>query len=539
MTKQTLLDSRLEQLGNELAQFGSCREGVLAQIHVSPETGNQALPTSPRPRWITWAGGLAMAATVLVAIGLLELSPAPLYAKALNALAKAKSIHITGESSRVTRKWPVEDPSAELKQDKYAIDAWYWKSPDDVQHSHEQQGPVVATRSGKRYSEYQSDVDLLYQMDSSDKDRIGQILEVEKRLRALVTEAKTLKDLGTKEDAGRQVRGLSISRGQGVEEYWFDVKSEQLTRVTRRSKSNQAIEYDLSLSYDLPVPNAITGYQHPVAKTVRSNSDEEWIQHVGRLVEKRHADAKPIEIVPRTKPLSFRLQYPRLSDNGKLQVIPLDTSLYLPMDIEHFLRLRVCVTADRPSLEYWRLEKGLADRTFSRSDIVCEKDTAWQDWVREALATIGLQYKTIQEDRVYWVAEHDGRPFRPWHKVLPPVVGVKGELKNGAGTGANGATLKQLFDGFNMSQNHDLNGVHPIIENKTGVAVPPDWDRKQYPTFEEYRKAIDLDKYLVAADIPHFLGTGSLEMARKWFETELGITFREEKRATIIHVIGL
>lgn len=542
MTNPKTIEDRLEQLGRELTVAESCRDNVMVEIQ---RWKTSAPPvTRPSRRWFTSVASLATAAVILMAIGLWTTRPSSLHAQALAALARAKSIHMTGFVNHIVRKWPVENPASEWKQDSYPVEAWYWNSDDGTPRSHEQQGPVIATREGSNYGEYQSDVDLLYNMESLPKDRMGQIETIETALRSLEKNIELLKELERREEAGRLLRGVSITRGQGIEEYWFDAQSNQLVRMVRRSKEKGIIEFDLSLSYDLPVPNTIRSYQHPVAKTIRNASNDEWSPYANTLPGKLPVDAKQVVILPRSKPLSFRWQYPRLTDDGKFLVVPLDYKPHQAMDLATFVKLSVCATpvgleraAERPGFEYWRLEEGLADLTFTRSDLVCPKETAWQDWVRAALETLGLEYDTIQEERVYWIAQYDGRKRKPWREVNPPVASVPGEAIRGAGIGWKQATVDDLFKHFNLFQNDRLSGTEPIIDNQTGIPAPPDWDRKQYPTFDEYRTAVHYDQFLVASDVPWFEGKESQEMARTWFETQFGITFREEKRLTTIHVI--
>lgn len=542
MTKRVTVEDRLDELGLELSATGSCLERVMAEarmLHVAPD--QTAIPSR---RWITRAASFVTAAILLISFGLWSVYPASLQAKALAALARAKSIHMTGVVSHVVRKWPVEDPDTELKKDSYQVAAWYWDSADGTPRSHEQQGPVIATRNGSSYSEFQTDVDLMYTYESTPKDRIGRIDAIEAALRSLGENNTLLKELEAREEDGRQLRGLSFTREQSSEEYWFDSKSDQLVRLVRRSKEKGTVECDLSFRYDLPVPDAISSYQHPVAKTIRTGSTDEWSEYVRTLPTRLPAEANQITILPRTKPQSFRRQYARVTDDGKFLVVPLDYKPGVALDIDSFLRLSVCATplgiekpSDLPQFEYWRLEKGLADLTFVRSDVICEKDTPWQDWVRAALATLELEYQTIQEDRIYWIAEYDGRPLKPWREVNPPVAGVLGERIPGAGVGFNGAAIDDLFAGFNSDQNDGLTATLPIIENRTGIPEPPDWDRQQHPKYEDYRKAVDYESFLVASDVPWFPGIESHGMTKEWFETQFGITFREETRPKTIHLI--
>lgn len=97
--------------------------------------------------------------------------------------------------------------------------------------------------------------------------------------------------------------------------------------------------------------------------------------------------------------------------------------------------------------------------------------------------------------------------------------------------------MQELLESFNELQNHDCNGRGPIIVDETGLPRPPQWDRSKYATWDEYRSAVDFDRYLVATDAPYFTGEESQAMAREWYRKEFGVTFKEEQRKLSMHVI--
>ena len=97
--------------------------------------------------------------------------------------------------------------------------------------------------------------------------------------------------------------------------------------------------------------------------------------------------------------------------------------------------------------------------------------------------------------------------------------------------------MSGLFHDFHWMQNNDYRADHPIIVDQTGLPRPPEWNRDQYSTFQEFKHAVDYDQYYVASDSPWFVGDESLQMARDWYQNELGVTFQEEEREVTTHVI--
>ena len=89
----------------------------------------------------------------------------------LDALARAKSVHVTGWTRQAVRKWPLEHhgdqpAGAGEVQDKLPVEAWYWTEEDGGRRAYERQGPVYLVRRGEQLREYQSDVPLTFLFES-------------------------------------------------------------------------------------------------------------------------------------------------------------------------------------------------------------------------------------------------------------------------------------------------------------------------------------------------------------------------------------
>lgn len=540
------LERRLDQLGRELAGRPSLADDVMAEI----ASGTVRLP--PR-HWLHAAGALTLAASLLVAAAV-WLSPSrSLYAQAIAALEKAKTIHVTGWTSRPARKWPLEDASKVDEPDNVSLDAWYWNGEDRRPRCYEKAGPVTRVRNGGELREYQSDVDLLFISQGSDKDYVERFSSLAGMLEALQKEGASVQELGTKSEDGKTVRGVKLVRHGGIEEYWFDAKTNLPMRYSRThaKQGEPAIDYELHFSYDEDVPGAVASYQPPQAKRVRYGGRHEdsqivWKQHVqevGRRMQNEHK-GEAIAILPRAGEQTFTLQYQHLTPDEKYWVVPLDVNQYIPMSVKYFVEQRASAPDGERALQTWRVPKALQEIEFPRADLVCDKETPWREWVGFALDSIGLEFLDVEEQRTYWIAEHDGRKLKPYQQVNPPVPYVieggkvqKGVVKPGVGYWLRPATMHELLTEFTRLQNHDLRGLGPIIVDQTGLPREPRRDPSKYSTWEQYSQAVDYDQYLVATDSPWFVGEESLAMARAWYEKEFGVTFKEKQQMSVMHVI--
>jgi hypothetical protein len=541
MKSDLILDDRLEQLAQELLGRGSRSQSIMNEVmNCKPETAKQGVEVldAVKQRNSGRLIFIAVAASAVLALGLLGLQPQSLYAQSAKALKKVKTIHLKGSTSEIVRNWPAEDESKVEKRETYEMDAWYWKSPTGANRSYERIGPVIQTRDDRMFVEYQSDMDLLYRSDRNTKDSMGRISSIADTISSLEKEAIKVESLGLKEKQDKRLTGFRLKRRGAVEEYWIDSETKLPILCSRKSMKDNSTIQEFELSYDQPIPDAIVAYSPPSTKHIRMDSkdESEFALHVQKLQGMVQANPLDTVIIPRKSPNTFSLQYTMTTPNGKHSVVPLDCGPNMRMNIEHFLRLRV---HPNPNSYEWRVPAELADLEFPRSDLICPKDADWKEWVTVALTSLQLEFHDVQEERVFWIAKHDGRKMRPWKEVNPPIVGDtrKTGVLPGVGFKNNPATMPELFREFNSLQNSDLNGSHPIIDDQTGLPTPPQWNRSEYATWIEFSKAVNFEQYYVASDTPWFAGKGSTEIAKKWFQEQLGITFKEEMRPTTVHVI--
>ena len=105
-------------------------------------------------------------------------------------------------------------------------------------------------------------------------------------------------------------------------------------------------------------------------------------------------------------------------------------------------------------------------------------------------------------------------------------------MKPGVGQRLTPVTLETLFRDFNTLQAMEGDARSIIIEDQTGLPAPA----KGEQPVEGAVHGID-PTYLVATDSPYFRGAESVEMARRWYRDELGITFTETTRPLTVHVV--
>lgn len=543
MNRPQHIEERLSRVGSELGDRPAFVADVMTAIHKEAATQKPRVSSSRAIRWVaTAACGLLIASAVWLS------QPKSLYAETIAALKNVATVHVTGTVSKAIRKWPLEDRAEATPADGHDVSLWYWSDEAGSHRAYEEHGPVTLTRDGQELHEYQSDADLAFTATSSEKDYVDRFASLATFLEAMKDDGAKVESLGTRSEAGRSLVGAKYVRGPIIDEYWFD-KATNLPARHQRSSSQKGTSFAtfaLRFQYDQPVPQQVASYTPPTAKHKRYGMQEKdaqrvWNDHVQRVAEVSPT-AAGIQFVPRER--SFAFQYVKQATGGSNWVLPLDIDQYQPMDVKHFIRLRVAGHGGERAIETWRIPEELLDLEFPRGDVVFADGTPWEESTAYVLSKLGLEYVDVVEDRTFWVAKHDGRELKPHTEVAPPVARPtnadgrpRGAVELGMGYQLRPVTMQRLLASFNQLQNRDFNGRHPIAVNATGIPEPPPRDTERYPTWSEYKKAVSYDDYLVATDAPYFRGEAALPMARKWYEQEFGITFVEETRPVTMHVI--
>jgi hypothetical protein len=547
MTSFRSLDERFDQLVRELGDNAELSARVMRAVATRPRPA-AGLPRTDYRR-IARRGMFGLLAAMAVALLLVVLPSRPdsLYARAVTALDDAETVHVTGWTTRIVRKWPLEESRKDDVR-KHAVEAWYWRDGDGAPRSHEIFGPVIQVRNGGELREYQQDVDLLYLQRGSAKDKLERFAALAGYLQALDRDGIRKEELGTREENGRTMRGLKLIEGRRTEEYWFDAQSNLPVRYVRSVQDDGAVSgFELQFAYNHALPQAVAHYVPPETRNVRYGSGHKdiqlaWRQHVQEIGIRLRDE--PIEgrvaLLSRKDVKTFAHQWLLRTPEGAYWVMPLDLDQYEPLSLKNFVNLRV---AGFTSHECWRVPVDLQDIEFRREDLVFTEGTPWEQWTQYVLNRYGLEYVDVVAERTCWVARHDGSQLKPWQEVKPPVpyvieggVEKKGIVKPGIGQKLVPVTMSELFSDFNRNQSGRLTADSPIIVDETGLPRPPAWDKKLYPSYQQYRDQI-LEKYFVATDSPWFAGEESRPMAWEWYRKEFGISFTEERRPMTIHVV--
>ena len=159
-------------------------------------------------------------------------------------------------------------------------------------------------------------------------------------------------------------------------------------------------------------------------------------------------------------------------------------------------------------------------------DFTGKNDHTWWDGSTDlVLDDMRLEIMEVNEPRKVWIAHYDGRPLKPWQEVKAPVArGNARHIEPGMNWRSNPEPMINLFEGFNYFQNYDLNANGIIIIDETGLPTTPVEDQSD-------------ESVAVSSESPYWRGDESIEMARKWFEDQFGVTFAEEIRPMTIHVV--
>ena len=548
MNDSGTLEERLDQIGLDVGQRPSRVSDVMAELG--------RLTQHPQPRRRTVPGlrtiaAFATATCLIVPIIIWLARPVTLYARALDALGDAQTVHITGWTTQIIRKWPLEDPLPNSDLEQHPVDAWYWRDVDGNPRSHERFGPVIQVRDGGTLQEYQEDSDLLFISEGSPKDHLDRFSAIAEYLRALDGDGIEKQELGTRDEGGQTLSGLRVTRHNRTDEFWFDVETDLPTSFVRSlDEDGTTVGFELQFSYDEPVPMAVAEYTLPETDNIRHGGRNESVQ----LAWRRHVQdiglhlqdqplPGPVAILPRGDRRTFSGQWQLMTPDGNYHVVPLDLDQYFGLTVKNFINLQVATAYGDRAYETWRIPEELLEEEFPLSDLVYREGTPWQEWVQYALNQNGLEYVDRIEQRTFWIARHDGRELKPWRDIEPPVPYIveggevkRGVVRPGIGHQNSPETMHGLFEDFNRIQNNRFAADHPIIVDETGLPRPPKYDPELYANFADFREQV-LDEYYVAADSPYFARSESRQMARDWFEEMFGVTFVEETRPITVHSI--
>jgi hypothetical protein len=450
------------------------------------------------------------------------------YAAAMKAMQDVNTVHISGWTTRLRPKYStvLDEPSHTLKQ--HPLEIWEWMTGNGEYRIYDRQGPITEWDDGERNYEYNEDRDLLY-ISKSVTHRVAKDLKhfqsVTSRLNQLKDKGIKVVDLGTRTIGNKQAKGLKVIRDNKQEDIWLDTQTSlMLENNAYILEKGQWRQWRHGvLTYNQNVLANIGAYVPPETAKIEYSWDisprfEKWHLHLRKIAAyyQEHPLPETMELLPRQSDEEIAAyspgRLPEITDMTQLWVLPIHSSL------GDFLRTRI-----KPSGSL-RIIKDLREIELNHDLITSNKFTQRQR-VDFVLDKLGLEIIDITENRKVWVAHYDGRPLKPWRQVKAPVAHPpRSPLYPGMASGFGPNSMKQLFDSFAYYQDYNLTANKIIIIDETGLPSEP-------------AKGQPPESVAVSSESAYWGGEESIEIAKKWFAEQFGVTFTEEIRPMTVHII--
>ena len=450
------------------------------------------------------------------------------YAAAIKALQNVNTVHISGWTTRLRPKHSsvLDEPPLTLKQ--YPLEIWEWMTENGEYRIYERHGPITEWDDGERNYEYNEDKDLLYISKS-----VGHIVakdlqhfqSVTTRLNQLKDKGIKVTDLGTRVIGNRRAKGLRGEKDNKREDFWLD------SQTSLMLENNGYIFEDGQwrqwrhgvLTYNQNIPADIRTYVPPDTAKIEYDWHiaprfEKWHLHLRKVAAyyQKHPLPETMELLPRESDEKIDAyvpgRLPDITNTTRLWVLPIQSSLgdFLRTRIKPYGSLRISDDLQEIKLNY---------------DLITSNNFTQRQKVDFVLDKLGLEIIEITEQRNVWVAHYDGRSLKPWRKVKAPVPHPpRSPLHPGMASTYGTNSIEQLFDSFAYWQDYNLTAKKIIIVDETGLPTEPPVG----PPREEFA---------VSSESPYWGGDESIEIAKKWFKEQFGVTFSEEIRLMTVYVV--
>jgi hypothetical protein len=450
------------------------------------------------------------------------------YAAAIKALQNVNTVHISGWTTRLRPKHSsvLDEPPPTLKQ--YPLEIWEWMTENGEYRIYERQGPITSWDDGDRNYEYNEDKDLLY-ISKSVAHIVAKDLQlfqsVTTRLNQLKDKGIKVVDLGTRIIGNKRAKGLRVERDNKREDIWLDSQTSLMLESNAyifeegqwRQWRHGALTYNQNIPADIrthvPPDTAKIEYDWHIAPRF-----EKWHLHLRKIAAyyQQHPLPETMELLLRQSDEKIDAyspgRLPDITDTTRLWVLPLQSSL------GDFLRTRI-----KPSGSL-RIPEDLQEIKLNHDLITSNKFTQRQR-VDFVLDKLGLEIIEITEQRNVWAAHYDGSPLKPWREVKAPV--ARGDARAtgpGMASGWGTYSMKQLFESFAYYQDYGLTANKIIIVDETGLPSEP-------------KEGQSRESVAVSNESPFWGGDESIEIAKKWFKEQFGVTFSEEIRPMTVYVV--
>lgn len=492
-----------------------------------------------RLRLRRWAlpSGLGLAASVVIGAVLwfaLLSSPQTLYAKTIEALQQVHTVHMTGWTSRIQRRFTLGEGHSDTKSpSRYKINIWLWRTKSGALKRYDQQGPIVMWQDDDLSYEHQTDTDILYIYKAKIKNDLTRLPALADKLEELRTGGLEQRPLGAAKTVdGRKIHGLQLRRdGEKKIEYWFDTVTNLPVKASRFKWVNgEWVKWsEISAQYDKAVPKATVAYTPPKTSNIHYSPDispetEKWRTHKLILANRYENNplTEPMDFVPRKLNNIIDVTWGRqLPGYPNYSIEPLAHKLGV-YTLGHYIKSTCQAFASNGCV---RVPADFRDIKLNH-DLIYRSDTTPKQRIQFVLDQFGLDLIEVVKNRMVWVAHHDRRPLKPWKQVRAPVSNPDNlPLHPGMPYGWGGITMKGLFESFAWDQDSELSADKIIIIDQTGLA-----SSSEQPDADHHND-------YVSDEHPYWGEEESILIARKWFDEQFGVTFTQEVRPMTVYVV--
>jgi hypothetical protein len=345
----------------------------------------------------------------------------------------------------------------------------------------------------------------------------------------LIKQKGEITSLGNRSIQGQEATGMRWERGDIRKDIWLSenhliLESNRYKRIDGQWKQYCHFIYN----YDQDIPEDIRTCQIPGASEIHYTSRidprfEKWNNRLLQIAAyyRNHPLPKVMELLPRPED---EPRWDMLEPAYAPGTIPGKASDAGFWAIPMFWSLGGCILQwGGPEKKHLHVPTVIREIPMNHDLITCNDHTPLQriEFVLDALG-----YKLVQEikQRTVWVAHYDGRPLKSWKEVKAPIQNPQNvPTRPGMASSTHcPQSAHDLFEAFSYWQNMNLTGEGIIIIDETGLP---------------YDEKTNSEKYAICDESIFWAGNESIDIAKKWFKEQFGITFTEEQRLMPVWIV--